>query len=101
MRKRMSRLLALGIAASMVSSTVVYAEADVTASGEKWSQEETSDGWIKVTNEGGETLGYSKDSGVTLIEQDGYACKDLDQDGELDVYEDWREDDETLSLIHI
>ena len=95
MRKRMSRLLALGIAASMVSSTAVYAEADVTASGEKWSQEETSDGWIKVTNEGGETLGYSKDSGVTLIEQDGYAFKDLDQDGELDVYEDWREDDET------
>jgi len=26
---------------------------------------------------------------------DGLAFKDLDKDGELDVYEDWREDDET------
>ena len=95
MKKRMSKLVALGLAASMVSSTVVCAEADVTAGGEKWAQTEMADGWIKVTNEGGETLGYSKDSGVSIIEQDGYAFKDLDQDGELDVYEDWREDDNT------
>ena len=96
MKKRMSRLLALGLAVSMVSSTAVYAaEGDAAAGGEKWSQEETQDGWIKVSNEGGTTLGYSKDSGVTIIEQDGYAFKDLDKDGELDVYEDWREEDET------
>ena len=63
--------------------------------GEKWTQEETADGWIKVTNEGGETLGYSKDSGVKLVEQDGYAFKDLNGNGELDVYEDWRNDDKT------
>lgn len=94
MKKRMSKLMALGLAVSMAGTTVC-AEADITASGEKWSQTEMADGWIKVTNEGGETLGYSKDSGVTLIEQDGYAFKDLDQDGELDVYEDWREDDNT------
>ncbi|MDO4272373.1 MAG: glycoside hydrolase family 3 N-terminal domain-containing protein [Eubacteriales bacterium] len=96
MRKRMNKLLALGLAVTMVGSNAVcVAAADVSASGEKWSQEETADGWIKVTNEGGETLGYSKDSGVTLIEQDGYAFKDLDKDGELDVYEDWREDEQT------
>ncbi len=97
MRKRMSKLMALGLAVSMAGSTTVCAKADVIAGGEKWSQEETADGWIKVTNEGGETLGYSKDSGVTIIEQDGYAFKDLDKDGELDVYEDWREDAQTRS----
>lgn len=61
----------------------------------KWSEEKTADGWIKVTNEGGDTLGYSADSGVQLIQVDGYAFKDLDRDGMLDVYEDWRVDDET------
>ena len=34
----------------------------------KWSEEETKDGWMKVINEGGETLGYSPDSGVSLIQ---------------------------------
>lgn len=69
--------------------------ADASAGGEKWSETETADGWMKVTNEGGATLGYSKNSNVKLIEEDGYAFKDLDQDGELDVYEDWRQDDAT------
>lgn len=60
----------------------------------KWSEEKTADGWYKVTNEGGETLGYSKDSGVQIIQVDGYAFKDLDRDGMLDGYEDWRNSDE-------
>ena len=42
------------------------------------------------TNEGGATLGYSSNSGVTLLTDGGYAFKDLNQNGELDVYEDWR-----------
>ena len=61
----------------------------------KWTEEKTADGWYKVTNEGGKTLGYSKDSGVALIQVDGYAFKDLDRDGVLDGYEDWRNDAET------
>ena len=61
----------------------------------KWSEEKTADGWMKVTNEGGKTLGYSPDSGVTLIQVDGYAFKDMDRDGKLDAYEDWRNDTET------
>ncbi len=35
-------------------------------------------------------LGYDENSGVTIIMEDGFAFKDLDKDGELDVYEDWR-----------
>lgn len=61
----------------------------------KWTEKKMSDGWIQITNEGGETLGYSKSSGVSIIQVDGYAFKDLDRDGTLDIYEDWRLDDET------
>lgn len=45
-----------------------------------------------VENSNGLVLGYSKDSGVKLLkdEESGYYFKDLDKDGELDVYEDWR-----------
>ena len=64
----------------------------------KWTETKMSDGWLQVTNEGGETLGYSADSGVSLIQVDGYAFKDLDRDGVLDGYEDWRNDDETRAM---
>ncbi len=50
----------------------------------------TDDNWIKVENEGGDTLGLSQTSGVKLLEVDGYAFKDMNQNGELDAYEDWR-----------
>nr|AAX35883.1 BglY [Paenibacillus sp. C7] len=43
-----------------------------------------------VTNEGGPTLGYADASGVNIIFDDGYAFKDLNKDGKLDKYEDWR-----------
>ncbi|MCQ4863075.1 glycoside hydrolase family 3 protein [Pseudoflavonifractor phocaeensis] len=58
----------------------------------KWSEEKTADGWMRVTNEGGPTLGYSPDSGVKLLQSDGFAFKDLNQNGALDPYEDWRLD---------
>lgn len=60
----------------------------------KWTEEKTADSWYKVTNDGGKTLGYSKDSGVALIQVDGFAFKDLDRDGVLDGYEDWRNSNE-------
>ena len=61
----------------------------------KWAEEKTADGWMKVTNEGGATLGYSPDSGVTLIQVEGLAFKDLNRNGLLDAYEDWRLNDAT------
>lgn len=57
----------------------------------KWSEEETNDGFMVVTNEGGAILSYSPDSGVELIQVDGYAFKDLNKNDMLDQYEDWRE----------
>lgn len=52
-----------------------------------------------VTNPGdGPVLSYGADSGIELLEQevDGatYAFKDMNGNGELDVWEDWREDAE-------
>ena len=57
----------------------------------KW-QEESKDGYNLVTQNGGSTLGYSPESGVKLITKGGFAFKDLNRNGKLDVYEDWRKD---------
>ncbi len=43
-----------------------------------------------ISNLGGPTIGYSTTSGVTILEQDGLFFKDLNQNGTLDRYEDWR-----------
>ncbi len=52
---------------------------------------ETGTGPIKtVTNTGGQTLGYSTASGVTLVFDQGFAFKDLNRNNALDPYEDWR-----------
>jgi len=67
---------------------------DPAGTAAKWTETQTADGWWEVTNEGGETLGYSKNSGVQIIQVDGYAFKDLNRNGKLDVYEDWRNSDE-------
>jgi len=61
----------------------------------RWAESQTSDGWTKVNNEEGATLGYSKNSGLKLIQVDGYAFKDLNRNGLLDQFEDWRVDFET------
>ncbi len=69
--------------------------------GAKYTVTETPDGWIEIANEGGETLGLSPISGVKVVEADGFAFKDLNQNGELDPYEDWRLDsaERTKDLI--
>ena len=81
----MKKLVSLLVALTMVLSMVPFASAEA-----KYTTETTADGWIRVVNEGGATLGYAPDSGVTIIESDGYAFKDMNKNGELDAYEDWR-----------
>ncbi|WP_163537964.1 glycoside hydrolase family 3 N-terminal domain-containing protein [Gracilibacillus sp. YIM 98692] len=41
-------------------------------------------------NKNGPVLGFSMESGVTLIEQDGLYFKDLNKSGDLEPYKDWR-----------
>ncbi len=57
--------------------------------GSKYTTEDKGD-YILVKNEGGQNLGYSPNSGVTIIEDSRYAFKDLNKNGALDTYEDWR-----------
>ena len=61
----------------------------------KWTETQTPDGWMLVTNEGGTCLGYSKKSGLHLLQVDGFAFKDLNRNEMLDKFEDWRLDFET------
>lgn len=56
----------------------------------KWTEQEC-DGYQLITQKKGATLGYSPKSGIQIIYVDGYAFKDLNRDGKLDVYEDWRQ----------
>jgi beta-glucosidase len=61
----------------------------VTSCGPKWK--ESGDGKIKtVINEGGQTLGYSTESGVKILTVDRLGFKDLNKNSQLDRYEDWR-----------
>lgn len=73
-------------AALAVSGLVVMAGG---CSRTKWT--ETQRGSLRtITNEGGATLGYSSTSGVTPLVDGGFAFKDLNRNGTLDPYEDWR-----------
>lgn len=55
----------------------------------KW-EIENRDGYRLIKNDGGKTLGISEHSTVPIIEQDGFAFKNLSKSGKLEPYEDWR-----------
>jgi beta-glucosidase len=57
----------------------------------RWSESGSGD-FKLVMNEDGQTLGYSSSSGMQLVIDRGYAFKDLNRNGQLDPYEDWRLD---------
>ena len=57
----------------------------------KWTSEASrKDKWTKVTNpDGGAELGVMDTA--KIIQVNGYAFKDLNGNGKLDLYEDWRQ----------
>lgn len=59
------------------------------APAQQWSQK-PADGFSIISNKGGQTLGYSPSSGIKILTVDGLAFKDLNRNGTLDKYEDWR-----------
>ena len=61
----------------------------ISCDGVKWS-EESKDGYNLITQKGGPALGYSPASGISILTVKGLAFKDLNRNGELDPYEDWR-----------
>ena len=46
--------------------------------------------FILVDNKNGVKLGYSPTSGIKILTVDGLKFKDLNKNGKLDKYEDWR-----------
>ncbi|MBO0340471.1 MAG: glycoside hydrolase family 3 N-terminal domain-containing protein [Bacteroidota bacterium] len=52
--------------------------------------EESKEGFNLVHNENGASLGYSPNSEVNILTVDRLAFKDLNKNGSLDSYEDWR-----------
>ena len=55
----------------------------------KWS--EISKGTYNIVkNPSGQTLGYSASSGVKILTVNSLAFKDLNKNGKLDKFEDWR-----------
>ncbi len=66
--------------------SALFALLFLAACGPKW-QESEADGFRLVTQKGGATLGFTS---VPLLTVDGYAFKDLNRNGALDPYEDWR-----------
>ena len=65
------------------------AAALLSSCGQKWTSEDKGS-HILITQKKGATLGYSAESGVQIITKGGYAFKDLNRNGKVDVYEDWR-----------
>lgn len=81
MKKRNVILPMLAImAASCVMADNKYSEKDITGN------------IRQIIQAGGKTLGYSIKSGIQILTVDGFAFKDLNHNGKLDKYEDWRLD---------
>ena len=74
-----------------ISALILAACVAAVSCGQKW-QEESKDGYNLITQKNGRTLGYSPSSGVQILTRGGYAFKDLNRNGRLDAYEDWRKD---------
>ena len=55
-----------------------------------FQEKKTAYGFNLIENEGGKTLGYDPESGIKILEKDGFAFKDFLGNGELLPYEDWR-----------
>lgn len=56
----------------------------------KWEEVKTDHGFNVITQKKGSTLGYSPESGVTILSADGLMFKDMNKNGSLEPYEDWR-----------
>src|SRR3569833_3207014 len=70
----------------LLATVIISAKID----NHKWTTTDEGDGIVLEKNQNGATLGYSTASGVKILTVDGLAFKDLNKNGKLDKYEDWR-----------
>ena len=52
--------------------------------------EKQVDNHIVISQRGGKEIAYAPESGIQILYDKGYAFKDLNRNGQIDVYEDWR-----------
>jgi beta-glucosidase len=69
--------------------TISFALLTLTSFCQQWTEKKIENFSI-ITNSNGKTLGYSPASAVKILTVDGLAFKDLNKNGTLDKYEDWR-----------
>lgn len=80
------KLLApLAIIVAVIIALLIFIQGGIMRTGVTTSQNITM-----ISNPQGPTLGYSKNSGIEILTVDGYKFKDLNKNGVLDTYEDWR-----------
>ena len=88
----LSQALAIKPSAMKKYSSLIFISVSLvttTIHAQNWN-EKTNGTISTVTNKGGQTLRYSTTSGIKIISADGFAFKDLNKNGKLDKYEDWR-----------
>jgi len=72
------------------TSAILFAGMSPGTSAKVQQAKPDSSGIVLVKNTNGPTLGYSINSGVKILTVDGFSFKDLNKNGKLDKYEDWR-----------
>lgn len=55
----------------------------------KWKLQYQQKQWC-IHNEKGKDLSYNPNSGIRILVEDGYAFKDVNRNGKIDPFEDWR-----------
>jgi beta-glucosidase len=91
MKKKLTYKAALWLSGGMFSVILLASmSAGQQANHLNISHMADSSGFALVKNANGPTLGYSPTSGVKILTIDGLSFKDLNKNGKLDKYEDWR-----------
>ena len=74
---------------SAALALIVLVAVILTSCGKKWTEEQKGS-FNLIKNKDGQNISYSPASGVKILTVNGYAFKDLNKNGKLDKYEDWR-----------
>lgn len=81
------KIAILSLALAVVTSTSFAAKKEPV---QNWTKSQTRDGYSLIRNPGGKDLGIADGSDVQILTVKGFAFKDLNRNGKLDKFEDWR-----------
>jgi len=74
------------MAIKILRTAVIFSALIIVSCGPKWAETQ-EDGYKIINQKKGATLGYTS---APILQDRGYAFKDLNRNGVLDPYEDWR-----------